>query len=492
MKLSTFVSLLLLVVIVVVLTMFVFKGHKKAEKFEESIFKPVQITGINSNYCSRNVNYANQATDPNMLASFRTLKATNVTNTSTSCNFPDNVQEDLAVVHENYLYYSMKYACLALYIRDIKSIENGKIELTLNTENLQQKRSLITMLLLNPMFIEFDYNELNKTIAYFIMNNFQNLSNYDGDQTVTITLNPITNSDFFKYNTSYKTLMDIKSQNQRIDLINARVYYLDTPCSSSSNTGRVLNLTSDFISKRGQAIKVYDKTIGTTTNDTKKKDPNYLFFNRFTILYGNNIAPALTLKFQINRYKKSETRTILRIYMGNSLQYSSNKCWPGVDDSFGPSNNNILSIVATPSGNEFFRLYFITGTQDQCHNAFLTNRSPNQQSLENDKDTLVLDLPKERRTQLEDSMSENINILLTITPAEKFAAAYWNDPITGATNCKVSKKKGCGTTNNFYKLFSDTSKPPLSDINLNYTSDVTSLSSIAHGYINFQTEIFTI
>jgi len=493
MSFSILVSVLLLIVISVVLYMFVFKKRKTAEHFTE--YDPREIVAINTIYGKRQLKFSNLATNTDELASFRSVKDDN--SLSDRCNIVSSIDEDKAIVHENFLvYYNLKYSCISINVDRIKQIGDN-IEITFDIEN--SKKEYMNILLLNPLFIEFDYDGSTKTIAYFITNNYQNIKNFDQSSMTSLKLLPIKDYDYFKYNTAknrnYTTLE--KLINKNISMINARVYYLDEPIASANNKGRTMDL-KPYYTRSTTPIIIYDKVLGQSSNDADQLKPNYHFFNKITLARNNNATPIFTFKFKIKRYTDNSKKTAMQVYMGpttdkfgyyGATTNTTEGCWTNIDDlTVNNKNNNIMSVVVGPHPNlpNQFRLYFMTGIDAFCHSAFKTNRTPNEDSIVNDSDTLILDLPRDNGDK-----SDSIDILVTVSPNEKYAVAFWYEEGGSSKLCTLSKKRNQNqdSVNNFKRLFisSGQDKPSLENINLAYsTSYIGGLDYVSHGYVNFR------
>ncbi len=516
---SPLTSVFLFIVLAVVCTLLVFRQQNVVKYAREQFgldtdpkYNPVPITALNNMFCkTRNIMFANN-NHIRKRASQRSIE-NNFTGQH-GCGVVESVSQDMALVHENYIYYNLMRACMSLSVHNIQVRNiNGTntVVVTVDTRipidnSSDSFKMLLDILLLNPIFLEFG-NGNKSTPAYFISGEINNVSSLDRDSSYELYLLPLgqqSTDPFFDYGAGANLVNlesmvnDIPSNGSKV--FNVTVYYLD-PQKSPNSQGffRTLPLVYNAVSKTALILNSALISSGTASSES---DKNFDFYKLLKTYYEYKLPPIFNMRFVIDSDalgNMPETRTVIaRMYMGpppsqnlsSYLGYYGANCWSHADDQVSNSINNIFSLVAKPYDGNTTRLYLITGVDNKCHKVL----DDNEDNIVNDPHTVHVDIPV---------IKERMDVTLTISPTEKGLVVYWTsaDKTLGdnsrSTNFAISRKRACATqqgayNNNFYKLFVDTtSKIVLQDIVFQYSTDyIADLKELKLGYENLYSHVY--
>jgi hypothetical protein len=548
----------------------VFRPAKEGFATDDPSLAPAQILGVNNSYCKRELVFPNMNQN-NFLASSRSLKAANVPESGTCNIVPSSPQlnDSYSIVHENYMYYSLRRACLLFSFSNITFVSNGIVNIQLDRSTPEKAEQLAKFILLNPVFIEFTVTSDKTSIAYFPVyqssyNSVDNLQSFNAKEVsstpFTILLVPITNQKFFQYG-SQSTLKKLLGSVQPTSL-SGNVFFLDYLEGSAHNIRTELPLTYDatrgkttlfrkdfeslaqtpqtrqyqfyknvymyhkyqaapiFTFKLTAAVpaniisKSWSRSIGFEAN-TPKNNSKFAqqIWEDMTRLPYTSSGSAIHIRNSLINFiatKQTVTReelssicqalsqsyasqinpicagsatiqaptTIARVYMGsqpqNAIGFYGTACANQItnDTAAGEPINNVVQLVVAPVNANFFRLMAITSVGNNC------NYNPN------DANNTFVDIPYS---------SENMNILLTVSPFEKILTVYWN--IKNASNGQifVSRRRNCSANNNFHQLFMGANRNTsnqLDDMTMRYDPNfVKNLSWVRLGYVNIYNEI---
>jgi len=566
-----------IVILIVVCALSVYVFRTKPESFaDDPNLAPAALAGINRSYCGRNIVFPNMNQN-DFLASSRALKSTTVDSLG-SCNLnanADQVNDSYSVVHENYMYYSLRKACMLLSFTSISYNDStGHVTLAMDRSSPQTLDRLAKFISLNPIFVEFSVTAGKTSIAYFPVYNptytttfVERLDSFSGTEPnaspLSIMFVPMTNQKFFKYEQlgdQYGTLKRLLN-GQNPNSISANVYFLDYLEGSAHNIRYELPLSYD---KNGTNT-IFSKDFEVLAKSAKVRE--YQFYKNVYMFHKYQVPPIFTFKFTIKvsasipklswtrpvgfessnpinnttfaqliwpslstapfdpnmqavqaliniiSFKQTVTReelgpvcqsisntpaisntlksdvcvcnqtsipvptTIARVYMGSTprtaIGFYDTNCWTNMNDtSAGDPINNVFSLVLKPIDCNKYNLMAITGVGNTC------NQNPE------DSNNTYLELPYS---------SETVNIILTVSPYEKILAAHWN--IRDANKqIRISRRRTCTPTNNFYKLFVDGERnesTALDNMYLKYnTKFVDTVSWVKLGYVNIHNEIY--
>lgn len=410
------------------------------------------------------------------------------------------VDESHSIVHENSLFYNLKYSCLAFRIDNYQIYNGTDVHLTFKTNTINDIQNITNLLLLDPLYIEFGINSERTSRAYRLVynNNFW-FTNSDNIRQYNNTYGPLVfklieekgscDKTFSYAQYSPKnipiTVTDLNTM-KRYDngILNMKVYYLDKLYSSFQNIGRKIKTVYN---PQG-LINVFEKDYNKYFSDSYSTQL-YEFMNNIALMYTNYVYPVFTFNFSINlttaniNNTRSDNSVIWKVYMNNNIGR-----YDYCDSSdIGMNTNNILSASVIKVGNP--RLYYLN---------FYTGAGNNCKTYGN----LQIYLPYL-------TANNYINITVTVSPNEKVVLAQWQDVNSGDVSKKYvfAKQKYCSASSydvctqnkendnvssNLYDLFTKNtgnSRSPLENIIMNYdTNFVKDVQSCSLGYVNLLNE----
>ena len=562
---SLIVSAVVVLVLTAALATFVAGQKRQREHFIDNI-TPVAIDGINNAYCGRKLKF-NSMNNNSELASTRAIAGD--INLST-CNTKSSIAQTddaASIVHENYMYYTLRKACIPMTISKATIASDGKATLEFPKQSQEDMRILCLFILLNPMFVEFNVGQDKTSVAYFPdISNLQNFFSLDTQGTLAMSFVPVTKLTFFNYDNDsrYKTLSTVLLGAQYPLSINASVYYLDATINSAQNLGRSIDVTYN---KQNPSVRVFDKGYTSMSTD-KSKSKEYEFYNNIAIFFKNYVAPIFTFKYSVklpsyNYPVKSWSRdlnetdeafakrvfsqfsakdvdpkkyldivkdkakitseeivlqcndflndvasfekateagcgiadnatiekptTIVRVAMGDpnrSLPFIGDysRCFIDMNDGLaGRKNNNIVSVSMVPLANNkrFFRLIAYTGSGDVCFGTMTGTYD-----VTKDPDAVYVDVPY---------LGNTFDVIMTVSATEKILTVSWLAE-NNQRRYVVSKKRNCGSSNNFKQLFTQQNRDPnmvvLDDINMTYhTNYVNDVKYVQLGHVNMWNDL---
>jgi hypothetical protein len=506
MKIYVMIFLIILISIISTLSK---KTRRSIEKFitqdEEQPLKSINLCGRNIvfPYFSRNNFTASQRslTDNNMTKTFPDGKCTiNTTN--------GIVDESHSIVHENSLFYNLKNSCLGLRMTTYDIKENGKkVNITFAANTSVDINNLATLILLNPLYVEFSINTERTSSAYRISNDLLQpndkswvFSNQNNIKEYTIPFESVSNLDrgscdkpfnYKEYSPKQTLLGNSDLNNIKLyenNVLSIKAFYLDKMPTSFQNIGRSLNLKYN---KEG-SINIFEKDYQKYYQDSYSTQL-YEFMNTIALMYTNYVYPILTFNFTINvtnvnkQSLANNNLLICKVYMNNNIgkyQYCSSL----TDELKGALNNNIFSAIISGVDDNYYQMSIIIGANNQCN---LTGRN-----------NLSFRLP-----YLTDN--NNIDITATISPNEKIVLAKWSNINSGnigkqfvfakknecvlntSYDVCIKNKQDSVVSNSLYDLFTKNtgnSRNPLENIVMNYsTVYVKDIKSCTIGYTNLLT-----
>lgn len=484
-------------------------------------------------YCGRNMSFAN-FTSQN-LASQRAISGTNYTQniTSGTCIIPGSNQnsanyETYSIIKDNYIFYSLKRGCLGFYYRNITT-DNDRATITFDTSKEVNKRAFMYLMLLNPLFVEFNFNLEESSVAYFPVFHISAISSNTNSRTYDKTYlystyettlisryaqqSPVYSNpsitfevvlpeskkasayeatfDYFTSLNPYKRIQDLKTKLTDNDIdknyVNMNIYFLDHNIPSSyQNVGKILkhpqngNLM-DYSILVNQTSKPRNLVVFTTDYNNKYSQNTqykeiYEFNNNINVFFKNNVQPVFTVSidFEIPIANKiGENIAITRMYMDNNYgNYSS--CPRLNKDIDGSKKNNNMFMIAlefneSVSDNTGVNIVVALGKKESC----------------NYDDTTNVKLP------VPYLVNKKIRCLFTISPNEIIVMAMWKDADFVTKQISLARRTICTTTNlALANMFTVNPNPaPINNIIMNCNEDyVTSVNEIMLGYKNLLTE----
>lgn len=493
-------------IIVMMAIIFVMKQQQIQEKefFVTSTMESLPLSDLNGGSCQRNLEFTSFASNTYTAA---TRASRSDLKTSGSC--PINIKVpilsiDMAKIEENRMSYLLKYACVNLSYKviDIDTANknnNVVIYVDNNDASIDNAINLLYLFLLNPVFVEFegsdayvpDYGALNKNAASFYTNFntgkiLQNRSDFDIACSFKRLLPggaSSKNATFF-----YKDFAKLDNivKNPQNGFINAKIFYLD---KDNSVAGTRRYLEDDYLNQRANNIGVIPIYKKSYLNSVDKQTDEFYFHQNFYTLITNSQSPAISFKFNIALPQTDVTKyvnkhvEIMKVYMDTTTgKYS--RC--SNFEPIGKNNHNILNAVVSgfPNIRDTFLLTFSTsdnGYNQPCSPGILVNKKADTSSI------LQVELPFSPN-------SEQISIILTITPFEKIVLCKWK---FDKNNYFIFKRStGCSSKNNMYKLFSQRSaatSSPLENEDILMNFDPKCIQNVRYvqlGHINYIDEYY--
>lgn len=505
---------LLIIVIISLVTLSIY-NKKIKEHFvlgdEEVPLKSINLCGRNLSfpYFARNLFTASQrALADNTMVKTNPEGQCRITSTNGIVNISHSI------LHENSLFYNLKYACLAFRVTRIEIQSSGNlIYLTFASKDTDDINNLLNLILLNPVYVEFMVSSDVGTTAYRIpidqTNNGWVFSNADGIKSYESTYRlPFVRVDDPSKTTCDKTFNNTElSPNKRVlnqqdintimgsnnGIINMKAYYID-PLPSFQTIGRFYK--PEYSSSEGRSV-IFEKDYQKYYNDSYSTQ-KYEFMNNIGIMYTNSSHPVFTFNFSINvtpadiSTLNSNKLLICRIYMDNNIG-KYNLCQSITQDlAGGPKVNNILAVLLEGKDNLYYNANFFIGR----HVGSIQNNECNFLGAKTLRITLPYTTP-----------NSNTNITVTVTPNERIVMATWFDVNQGDLSKQVvfAKMSECSTNtsynicsenkqnnavdNSLYKLFKSTPQAPLENIYMSYLSTkVKAIGEVNLGYTNLLKE----
>lgn len=413
------------------------------------------------------------------------------------------INDSYSIINEDYLFYNLIKSCVGLNINNYRfENNNNTLILSFDITILQNLENLSKFLLVNSLFVEFNFNNTS-SIAYIMNTNplyfsnaldiplSQNYISHKNKNNIELTFEkavPLESGNcdtVFNYKT-FSPSQNVVTVDQMDDvlkngIVNISVYYLDNLVSNFQNIGRNLIITDST----QLLIMVFDKDYKKLSNDPFMKS-TYEFMNNIAMMYYNYIIPVFSVSFDI----KITSNMFNNMFNdpANNIQELMN-C--KMDNTFGGTDNcqnNIFALRFYPDQNntKLYKLALLIGDNNNC--GFNTKYSP----------ILWLDLP-----WLNDG--NIIKISLSIGPNQKYMYAEWTNNNNSGKQIIYAKNNStfintpydiCNykdfdvtNINNLTRLFASKSikpRPLLENINLiSNKKYVTNVNSFSLGYTNF-------
>jgi len=422
----------------------------------------------------------------------------------------DQNNQGYSIVRENSIYYILKKTCMALTFVSYE-VKNDAVTITFDSSTQENLLNLTKFVLVNPILVEFGFDnptsKLSSAYVPFvpITNDYSVVTKFSNDPQLAsktfivkfkLPLSPekgncdkLLNYNAYSPNQKPATLAQFDSI--RNSIINMWVYYLDDLDSGFQSVGKSfpMPLTHEI---KGSSLTIYDKTFAKQGFPLQKAE----FMNNLNIMYANYNIPILTFAFDLNISRnKSSTMpqgTVTSVFRC----YSDNKYFGASKDVDSCANNNIVwaGVTSSPSGSsDKYELLVATSDTTSCgkENKF----SP----------AATLTLPY---------LSENtpISIVITVTPNQRQVYAQWIDVNSGDIGRKFAYTKSqynhvalpfndlcrkqwdntdlikANTMTNMFgnkgKMEGVDGRPALENVYVKWGSFISSINSIAHGYIN--------
>ena len=415
--------MIILIVILVVNSIIASSIGKEPEHYANDDEVPLKTI----NMCGRNIVFPYFSRN-NFTASQRSLTDNTIVKTypSGKCRVDSTnglVQESHSIVNENSLFYNLKNSCLALRILkyDI-STDKLTLNITFSTETENDIQNIISLFLLNPLYIEFVINTDGNSTAYSF-NQEHLIFSSTHNKKEGYTLKFVSLSDpakaacdkTFNYRDYSSKQRMIKKEdldiilNYESKLMNMKVYYLDTMDSSFQNIGRFISLKYNVAGLNNIFEVDYQKYYQNSYSTQL-----YEFMNNLALMYTNYIYPVLTFNFSINIISQSNLNgnkyMIWKVYMNNGVgqyQFCTDKKVGMITDTLGGNNNNIMSLVVGSTLDPlFYEAHFFTGQANTC--------------FYGGTNTVSIKLPYL-------PANNHIKLAVTVTPNEKVILATWQD-----------------------------------------------------------------
>lgn len=518
--------LFVLGVLVLVVSLGVILSLKTKESFEND----QEI--ISFNKCGRKMVFPNFSS-VNLAAQRAALDMTITKNlTKGTCNTPmnnegsENATDTYSVVRDNFMFYSLKRACLGMKYQNISYRDKNRVSITFSTDTAEDAKNVMYFIMLNPMFVEFNVDSVRTTVAYYPIfhNTAESLrgdplraekvfrySNYDKTlvsryttlpvmiKNPTITFDvvlPIENRgrdslfNYFSDANPYVTLqnlnLDVTNKNK---IINIQMYYLDDNIPTSyQNIGKQLAhpqggdlfTVPHLVANNKKDLLVFRVDYSDRYGQNSSYKEAFEFNNNINVFFKNYLQPVFTISMDLqvtdlNVYGQIDNQNIViaRMFMNNGYgQY--NGCTSISRELDGVQNNNIFMVVLEvgKNDNNAYNIAIVTGKDNSCNYP------------SNDQSNISLTLPFL-------SGYQRVRLIFTITPNEKIATAFWKDSNTGLTNVMLARSTHCGDDLNMGRLFKQNPRiAPINNIIMNVDKSVVSqVNSIALGYKNLITEI---
>lgn len=486
-------------------------------------------------YCGRNVQFANFVSAN--LASQRAISGLDYTKNMSRgiCVTPGLTQnvssyETYSIIKDNSIFYALKRGCLGFKYKDITTTTE-RATITFDTTLSLDKQAFTCLLLLNPMFIEFNFGLDSSSVAYFpIYHNIGNalssstnsreynksfmystytkktlISRYGQQQP--ITLDPVITfevvlpqskkssayDDAFNYFTDYnpyKLLQDLQNPlvntNKELNNINMNIYFLDDNIPMSYQTvGKTLshpdngNLFDYNLLLDNQPIKnlkVFNTNYINDYGQQQQLKSIYEFNNNINVFFKNNIQPVLSFNMDILLPRNTDIAKniiIAKMFMNNNYGNYTSCPQAGDNQTITNTNNNMFMIL----------LEFDDQKTDNSGVNIVVALGKNQSCNYSDESNTKLPIPY--------IVNKIFRCIFTITPTEVIIMVMWKDEDYVTTQFSLSRKSLCNNSNlTFGTMFKTNPNPaPIGNILMSIARDyVQSVKDITLGYKNLLTE----
>lgn len=491
---------------------------------------------LSMNKCGREIVFPNFSSIN--LASQRAADDSEITKNLSrgNCNMPlnnegnDSSSDTYSVIKDNYLFYSLKRTCLGIKYKSIEKISTNRVAITFSTTSDADNKAILYFVLLNPLFVEFNFSSNKTTVAYYPVfhSNVGELGNGD----------PRSSPKEYRYSSSlqevrsryggYKQGSDIKiffdvvlpRENKGQDslfnyypandspyvylndlqypatgVINMQLYFLDDNIPTSyQNIGKTLShpqggdlfsvpyLFQNYQSNKSDLLIFRTDYVDRYSQNSAYKDV-YEFQNNINVFYKNFIQPVFTVSMDMlitdmNIRGKTTNNNIVvsRMYMDNGFgNYNNNPC-TSISQELGPVRNNNMFMVVLEVGEEGHNgvnLSVVLGRGNSCnYNTPFTDRS-----------NVKVAVPYLSGTN-------RVRVIITLSPNEKIITVFWKDPNTYQPVVTMSRTTYCGEDLNLHRLFKQKPRQaPIGNIKMNVHNDVvTKVNYVALGYKNLVNE----
>lgn len=427
-------KIILTILVILIISLILLNLMKTTEKYDN-------MANINTFLaCGRNLVFP-YYTNLNKSISKRSLVDNTIIPTiSSNCFYSDDNINDsnLALVSENFINHYFKKSCYTLKFDSFK-INKNQVSLTLNTKSLNDKENILKFLLLNPVFIEFCYQD-SVSQAYLLSSTSKDSISFDSFMNqLKLKFNRITNNhDSIIFDFTKKKIDSNYFKNK--NTISIWVYYTDK-IKDETNYLNVNNLN----------INSWDDYKYINVYDERSQSP---FENNILKFYNNNITPVFTTNLVIDLNEKPESKLIAKMFVDNAYYVA------GKDNC----DNNIFSIMFDDKSS---KLHLLTGDRKDCG---YTN-------------SISFKVPL-----------SSINMTFSIGPNQRNAYMFWNDEKLNKQfiylrkwKCLDISGKYSHTNSNdddFNTIFTSTNKDlyPLNTIKLLFSSGVKNINKIEMGY----------
>lgn len=414
--------------------------------------------------------------------------------------------DSMAMVHEDSIFYALKKACIGLeYSRYKFEMNNTRLVVDFNTDS-----NLYKFLLLNPLFVEFNFKLGQETIVSlaYIPNIYDdptknssknekslNIGNFSYKKPTIriafdIAVHPTQGGcdagfNYSKLSSKQKpiTVQQMASVFKGGKIINLTVFYLGDLGLNFQKTGRTLPVTQ-ATQRDASSMIMFDEKYAEMSKD-QYRSVAYAFMQTFATFYYNFITPVLTFSFDIvvGTDKKVQLNgspsQLFKAFMKNGYNGGGDLC-----------ANNIVSVGMTGDSSKL-RLQVGIGNKKECG---MVKGKEDWGSP-----ALYLDLPYL-------TPNTTISMTLTIGPNQKHLYAEWYDIDGGDQGKKFAYAKTVNNvaeppynvcrpfkttedTNNFTRMFSSRTlnpRPELKTTILEWDNKyVTKVRGVTLGYVNF-------
>lgn len=484
---SILVFFFIVLIIYVTLTPYSVHYHKRciAENFVESSIE----FGVLNRYTQRVLTFEpphskSRAAQRSVIGSDLAFDSTaNCTTTSIPKSINPNAQ---SLISENDILYKLNSTCFSF-----KTQKLNKNKLFLDITSPQDWFKYVYFILLNPIFIEINKDNLTTTsVAYYpSYRTFQPITNKGhGDfavqtpnyENTTINLQKVSGSLFdYTDNSSYQ---DIERLNIGKDNINIKTYYV-RPHNTTQTIGTILKYNKT--PSNGQYVVsrlAYDKLPNTDAFQSIKSFSATIdkYFNNLS----RNLYPTFTTTFKLNLNANGSTTSfnnyqdtqfmIFEMFMNNIFGINNNCNRNVVYQPQFAKNGNIFSMTMQYPKNDNNLIKLKMGTS--IGGCLFTNGA------------LELSLPYFQNTKCE------ATCVVTFSPYTIDFLAYWVNPnLDKKNNFEFIYQQNINynvtnSPNDFHKLFigvSNNKDIKLADIMINTdTSTVPIVNEVVLGYKN--------
>lgn len=453
------------------------------------------------------------------LASFRGImpQYQNITATPkgfcTSVNTPSSVNSSSqSLVSETSLTYTLTSACIPI---KASSLSGDKLNILF--EDVYDWMNYAYLIMSDPLYVEFNSTNETQTIAYYIKpshwldsskqfvitnngpNKYTSEPSYI-NKTAQLRLKPVQTAkepaqysasedeaSLFSY-PSNKTIdkLTIKSS----ELLNARTFYLQAPCTSSDSSSSVIS----FIANKDGYYKVFDKSyqqvdVNNTQSITEflRKFPTTVNSGPKSILgfckkIGNMFKnkddiPVFTISFDLNLEQENVSKNvqvyrqpiaIFEMSMANDIGFvtCNNNISYKPTSKFYKNGNIVSAALRFMPGSSTTELH-VGNTFNGC--------------LFTEDNTTVIELPIL-------PTSTSASAIITISPYNVHTLVYWKDPQKQSPLEWIYSERKLANNNSFASIYSEKidTRNRLEDIEIKTdTTFVPAVSDVQLGFKNF-------